>query len=82
MSTKKQLMRNTSAPNSGLVDVDTSNQANIEGKTYEETRDGFILGFNIAREVSEATDLLAPLKATSLLMIRGLEITKVSRVVV
>jgi hypothetical protein len=47
-------------------------------KAYEETRDAFILGFNVVREVSEATDLLAPLRATCLLLVRGLEMTRVS----
>jgi hypothetical protein len=47
-------------------------------KAYEETRDAFILGFNVVQEVSEATNLLAPLKATCLLLVRGLETTRVS----
>jgi hypothetical protein len=47
-------------------------------KAYEETRDAFILGFNIVREVSEATNLLAPLRATCLLLVRGLETTRAS----
>jgi hypothetical protein len=49
------------------------------GARYEETRDSLILGFNVVREISEANDLLAPLKATGLLIVRGLEITKVYR---
>lgn len=47
-------------------------------KAYEETRDGFLLGFNVVREISEATDLLAPLRATCLLLVRGLEMVRVS----
>jgi hypothetical protein len=79
MSARKQLPINTDSlhielPSDATL---TSNHANIDSTLYEETRDGFILGFNVVREISEATDLLSPLKATGLLIVRGLEITKV-----
>jgi len=44
---------------------------------YETTRDGLIVFFGTAKDVSEATELLAPLKATCALMVRALEMTKV-----
>jgi hypothetical protein len=46
-------------------------------KRYEMVRDGFSEGFGALKDVSEATEILAPLKATSALMVRALEITKV-----
>jgi hypothetical protein len=59
----------------GYLPSTAGDQAINDDSRYEETRDGFILGFNIVREISEATDLLAPLK---LLIVRGLETTRVS----
>jgi hypothetical protein len=64
-------------PNQTDVSVADKRQLEPDRTKYEETTDGFILGFNIVREVSEATGLLAPLKATCLLIVRGLETTKV-----
>jgi hypothetical protein len=77
MSAKEQPSSNTNSLHAGLPSVAPSNDVNIDSTLYEETRDGFILGFNVVREISEATDLLSPLKAAGLLMVRGLEITKV-----
>lgn len=44
----------------------------------ELTREAFILGFNIIKDISEASELLSPLKATCALILRGLETTRVS----
>ncbi|KAG8824416.1 hypothetical protein FRC19_001824 [Serendipita sp. 401] len=40
---------------------------------YERTSDWTVLFFNCLREISEASEMLAPLKSTSMLLIRGLE---------
>lgn len=40
-------------------------------------RDGLTQGVGVIKDVSEATDMLAPLKATCALIERALEITKV-----
>lgn len=60
-----------------LIEITPTSDAPRSDSAYEETRDAFILGFNVTREVSEATELLSPLKSTCLLLVRGLEITRV-----
>lgn len=59
------------APNAPNAEAPKQNTA------YEGTRDGLILGFNIVKDVSEASEILAPLKAACALVIRGLETTRV-----
>ncbi|PVF96199.1 WD40 repeat-like protein [Serendipita vermifera] len=71
-------------PNPNKLNLDSAKTRDSTNKSrpepdrtkYQETTDGFILGFNIVREISEATSLLAPLKATCLLIGRGLETTR------
>lgn len=46
---------------------------------YEMVRDGLSQGFGAIKDVSEATEMLAPLKATCALMERALEMTRVCR---
>lgn len=64
-------------PNHGSASTASTSTVRGSDKAYEETRDAFILGFNVIREVSEATELLSPLKSTCLLLLRGLETTRV-----
>lgn len=45
--------------------------------SYEETRDLSILVANIVKDISEATEMLTPLKSTMALIIRGLELARV-----
>jgi predicted RNA-binding Zn ribbon-like protein len=54
-----------------------STSANSGEGWHEEVRDGIILGLNFVRDLSESTDLLAPLKGASALVIRGLETARV-----
>ena len=46
-------------------------------RQYEITRDGLIIFFGTAKDISEATELLAPLKVACGLMVRALETAKV-----
>ena len=62
--------------NASLVAIASTSNNSGEGRR-EEVRDGLILGLNFVRDLSESTDLLAPLKGASELVIRGLETAKV-----
>jgi hypothetical protein len=62
---------NASSLNGAGADAARSNEH------YETTRDGLIVFFGTAKDVSEATELLAPLKATCAILVRALEMTKV-----
>ena len=62
--------------NAPSVAVASTSNNSGEGRR-EEVRDGFILGLNFVRDLSESTDILSPLKGASELVIRGLEIAKV-----
>jgi hypothetical protein len=75
---KKEDRTKANASQSNLASTSDHSPSPKSDKAYEETRDAFILGFNVVREVSEATDLLAPLRATCLLLVRGLETIRVS----
>jgi hypothetical protein len=55
-------------------------EAPKRNKAYEGTKDELILGFSIVKDVSEASELLASLKAICALVIRGLETTRVRKV--
>jgi hypothetical protein len=68
-----------SSRSQGIVVASTARTSSVtpDDNAYEETRDGLLLGFNVIREISEASDLLSPLKSTCLLIIRGLETTRV-----
>jgi hypothetical protein len=74
----KEVQNEGDASQTNLASTSHSSPSPKGDKAYEETRDAFILGFNVVREVSEATNLLAPLRATCLLLVRGLEMTRVS----
>ncbi|CAG8624823.1 14742_t:CDS:2 [Acaulospora colombiana] len=56
--------KSSSDPDQTKDSAANKTQAEPDRTKYQETTDGFILGFNIVREISEATGLLAPLKAT------------------
>jgi hypothetical protein len=56
----------------------SGSRAQGNDEAYEGTRDAFILGFNIVKDISEATGVLSPLKSVCALIIRGLETTRVS----
>ena len=47
-------------------------------ETYEEISEWLEQGLSVARDISEATSVLAPLKATCMIVIRGLQLAKVS----
>jgi hypothetical protein len=64
------------SPNAPSVAVTLTSNNSGEG-AREEARDGLILGLNFVRDLSESTDLFAPLKGASALVIRGLETAKV-----
>jgi hypothetical protein len=76
---KPDFVQNTSSI-SGENEPASSSQLLDAGNnlTFEETRDGFILAFNVVKDISEASGILSPLKSTCALLIRGLEITRVS----
>jgi hypothetical protein len=76
-SSRKGKHHITNGPHTGVASSSTASSSARDERAYEETRDAFILGFNIIREVAEATELLSPLKSTCLLLVRGLETTRV-----
>jgi hypothetical protein len=78
-SSRKRKHHINNDPGPGVASNATSSESPSarDDNAYEETRDAFILGFNIIREVAEATELLNPLKSTCLLLVRGLETTRV-----
>ncbi|PVG01715.1 hypothetical protein CPB86DRAFT_56481 [Serendipita vermifera] len=53
-----------------------SNFSHSRGSTYEQVRDNLIIGAKIVESISEATELLAPLKATCKLIVIILETTR------
>lgn len=76
-STAKNATHLNSKPPSDAATTNPNTGEGEDNLAYEGTRDGLILGFNAVKDVSEATELLAPLKATCALIIRGLETTRV-----
>jgi hypothetical protein len=72
-STNKVSATSSNAPSAAVA----STSANSGEGWHEEARDGLILGLNFVRDLSESTDLLAPLKGASALVIRGLETARV-----
>jgi len=65
-----------SAPSPSSSKGADSAAARSDGR-YEITRDGLIVFFGTAKDISEATELLAPLKVACGLMVRALETAKV-----
>jgi hypothetical protein len=56
--------------------------ARPSGETWRgEARDAIILSISTLKDASEVTGLLAPLKATCALIIGGMEIARVSRII-
>ena len=77
--------RSINEPSSRDSDALGSNIEGAEGSTvvntantYRSLLDWLEQGFSVARDVSEATPVLAPLKAACAVMIRGINIARVS----
>jgi hypothetical protein len=77
LSLSRPLKQNKPSEMASTSPANPSANAARSNEQYETTRDGLIIFFGTAKDVSEATDLLAPLKATCALMVRALEMTKV-----
>ncbi len=69
-------MSSSSSSQPGVTPSETQGRAGGSTK-YEEATEWSLLVANVTKDVSEATGILAPLKSTMALLIRGLEITRV-----
>ncbi|KIM20633.1 hypothetical protein M408DRAFT_128930 [Serendipita vermifera MAFF 305830] len=76
----------TSAPPTRIVTQEAQSSTTQEAKpqddnernpTYQVTLDGSIYFFDTVRQISEATELLAPLKAVCGVIVKALETTRV-----
>jgi hypothetical protein len=80
----QKFKRRAATPSPEPSDVNSSERAVTSstggakgGATYEETRELSLLFANVVKDITEASDMLSPLKSTMALVIRGLEITRV-----
>jgi hypothetical protein len=80
----QKLKRKAATPSPEPSDANPSERAATSSNSgakdlakYEETREWSLLFANVVKDITEASDMLMPLKSTMALVIRFLEITRV-----